>query len=265
MPMSFVRGQGVKDMECSLGVAHTGARTPRCLFALCVQDAWRLKPQSSCHRFRPHPNLTATWHPIRSDLELGSHQDAVVASPASALLWDTIFQHDHAGPEQPAHHRLNHAGPEVKALQAGGVVKSPHEVRRGQRLALWLQISGDRHRRLRQIEAQRLQPHIHMRSAMQHDGGGAVTFCHQRQRVHPMRTCHTECAPSVGGGCQTTWPRHHQDLRKGALRGALKHMAVRSCGGFWLGPTARWNHPQHTPQQNTPGLPKKEKTHGTHG
>ena len=202
----------MQDVERRLGLAQTAPGSPSRLLALRVQDAWRLKTQSPRHRFRPHPNLTATRHPRRGDLKLRGHQDAVVAPPASALLRDTVFQDRHTGSEESTHHGLNHAGPKVEALQTGGGVQGSHEVRRVEGLAFWLHMPHGRHRRLRQAEAQRLQPHVHVRTALQLDGGGVVALCDQRQRVHPMWTGHPEGAPGVCGGRQTAWPRHHKHL-----------------------------------------------------
>ena len=265
MPMLVVRCGAMQDVERRLGLAPTDPGAPRGVLSLRVEDAWRLKAKSPRHSLRAHPNLPSAWHPRRRDLKLRRHQDAVVAPPSSALLRDAIFQDRHAGPEESADHRLNHAGPEVEALQSRGVVQCLHEFRRVEGLAFWFHMSHGRHRRLRQAEAQRLKPHVHVSAAFEQDRGGVVALRNQRQRVHPMRARHTESAPRVCGGRQTAWPCHHKHLRERALRRALKHMAVHRCGGFKLGPAPRRNPTQRPPQQHTPWLPKKERTQGLHG
>ena len=202
----------MQDVERRLGLTQTDHGAPRGVLSLRVQDARRLKTQSPRHRFRPHPNLTATRHPRCGDLKLRGDQNAVVAPPASALLRDTVFQDRHPGSEQPADHGLNHAGPKVEALQTRGVVQGAHEVRRVKGLAFCLHKPHGRHCRLGQAEAQRFQPHVHMLTPVHLDSGGVVALCDQRQRIHSMWTSHPEGAPGVCGGRQTARPCHHKHL-----------------------------------------------------
>ena len=213
MPMFVIHCGAVHDVKGRLGLAPTEPGTPRGVLSLRVEDAWRLKTQSPRHSLWAHPNLASTWHPGRRDLKLRRHQDAVVAPPSSALLRDAIFQDRHAGPEESADHRLNHARPEVEALQSRGVVQRLHEFGRVEGLAFWFHMAHDRHRRLRQAEAQRLKPHVHVGATFQLDRGGVVALRNQRQRVHAVWAGHPESAPGVCGGRQTAWPRHDKHLR----------------------------------------------------
>ena len=71
--------------------------------------------------------MSATRHPRPGDLQLGCRNTPWSLPPSPALLGNAIFQHRHPRTEKAANDRLNHACPEVEALEAGRAVEGLHE------------------------------------------------------------------------------------------------------------------------------------------
>ena len=81
-------------MQCvhtPLGISDTSQHPERCLNARGIHERWRFIPQSTAHGVRSHPHVPPTRCPRLDHLQFGGHQDAVIRTPAAALLGHTIF------------------------------------------------------------------------------------------------------------------------------------------------------------------------------
>ena len=163
-----------------------------------------------------HPAPTP-WRPAAR-----CHQHAVVAPPSPALLGNAIFQHRHPRTEKAANDRLNHACPEVEALEAGRAIEDCMRVGSsslGFRFAEAIHSNAG----LPQNHLQFLHPHIDVRRWVRHHLS-VKPHARQRERVDAMRTRHAKRPRRVGGRSQAARPSHDQYARHLRIGRGLQHM-----------------------------------------
>ena len=191
MPMRRSCGSNVQSMHAAFEVARPSDKPDLRGDASGVPTRGRFKTKSASHCFWSHPNMSATRHPCRGDLQLRCHQNAVVAPPSPALLGNAIFQHRHPRTEKATNDGLNHACPEVEALKSGRAVEGLHEGGLVEGLGFRFAEAIHFNTGLPQHDLQFFHPHIDVRRRVRHHLS-AKPHARQRERVDAMRTRHAK-------------------------------------------------------------------------
>ena len=167
--------------------------------------------------------MATSRHPGDSHLQLGGDKDAVVATPASSLLRHAVFQHRHACSVQPAHHRLNHASPQIEALQSWGGIERLQQGDAIDPTGFRLRKTRGRHSDLPQRHGKLHQPNVHVPLGL-HDHLGMEPHQRDRQRVNAMGARHAKRPSRIGGRGEATRPSHDQNAWQFGLRIGMKHV-----------------------------------------
>ena len=241
-------------IPCPVAHPHGGAA------ARLAQHAQWPEADSSTHRLRTQPDLTAAWHPLRPAVQRRVEQNAVVRPPTAAHLGHPVFEHGHTRTDQPAENRLNQPGTEVKAADAR------HPVQRREQVSGIGHLLGLRHLLARGrlnggiLQRDRQPPQVHIVV------GGALHNLHRLHRtamgqhgqgVNAHRTRRLEPTVGAGGKRGTTGPRLNQGV---ATRGAVFSVEDMPVDRF-RGLCEQGNCTGHAQKQRTAPAPKCPENH----